>query len=55
MAPEPGNRLIVDCGPVGPEYQPGHSHCDTLSFELSLGGKRVVVVGVANTDGRSPV
>jgi len=43
MAPEPGNRLIVDCGPVGPEYQPGHSHCDTLSFELSLGGKRVVV------------
>jgi len=43
MAPESGNRLIVDCGPVGPEYQPGHSHCDTLSFELSLGGKRVVV------------
>jgi uncharacterized heparinase superfamily protein len=43
MAPEPGNRLIVDCGPVGPDYQTGHSHCDTLSFELSLGGKRVVV------------
>ena len=43
MAPQPGNRLIVDCGPVGPDYQPGHSHCDTLSFELSLGGKRVVV------------
>lgn len=43
MAPEAGNRLIIDCGPVGPDYQPGHSHCDTLSFELSLQGKRVVV------------
>ncbi len=43
MAPRAGDRLIVDCGPVGPDYQPGHSHCDTLSFELSLGGRRVVV------------
>jgi uncharacterized heparinase superfamily protein len=43
MAPREGDRLIVDGGPVGPDYQPGHSHCDTLSFELSLGGRRVVV------------
>lgn len=43
MAPREGDRLIVDCGPVGPDYQPGHSHCDTLSFELSLKGRRVVV------------
>jgi uncharacterized heparinase superfamily protein len=43
MAPQPGDRLIVDCGAVGPDYQPGHSHCDTLSFELSLKGRRVVV------------
>jgi uncharacterized heparinase superfamily protein len=43
MAPREGDRLIVDCGPVGPDYQPGHSHCDTLSFELSLGGRRVIV------------
>lgn len=43
MAPRPGDRLIVDCGPVGPDYQPGHAHCDTLSFELSLGGRRVIV------------
>jgi uncharacterized heparinase superfamily protein len=35
--------MIIDCGPVGPDYQPGHSHCDTLSFELSLGRHRVVV------------
>lgn len=43
MAPRPGDRLIIDCGPVGPDYQPGHAHCDTLSFELSLKGKRVIV------------
>jgi uncharacterized heparinase superfamily protein len=43
MAPSPGDRLFIDCGPVGPDYQPGHSHCDTLSFELSLSGRRVVV------------
>ena len=43
MSPRPGDRLIIDCGPVGPDYQPGHSHCDTLSFELSLQSRRVVV------------
>lgn len=40
--PGSGNRLLVDCGPIGPDYQAGHSHCDTLSFELSLKGRRVV-------------
>ena len=43
MAPKVGDRMIIDCGPVGPDYQLGHSHCDTLSFELSLNGRRVVV------------
>jgi uncharacterized heparinase superfamily protein len=43
MAPSEGNRLFIDCGPVGPDYQLGHSHCDTLSFELSLKGRSVVV------------
>jgi uncharacterized heparinase superfamily protein len=43
MSPTPHDRLIIDCGPVGPDYQPGHSHCDTLSFELSLKGRRVIV------------
>jgi uncharacterized heparinase superfamily protein len=38
-----GDSLIVDCGPIGPDYQPGHAHCDTLSFELCVGGRRVVV------------
>jgi uncharacterized heparinase superfamily protein len=43
MAPSADRRLIVDCGDVGPAYQPGHSHCDALSFELSLKGRRVIV------------
>ena len=43
MAPRSGDRLLVDCGEIGPDYLPGHAHCDTLSFELSLSGQRVVV------------
>jgi len=35
--------LLVDAAPVGPDYLPGHAHADTLSFELSLGGTRVLV------------
>ncbi len=38
-----GDSLIIDCGPVGPDYQPGHAHCDTLSYELHVGGVPVVV------------
>lgn len=34
---------ILDVGPIGPDYLPGHAHADTLSFELSLFGRRVVV------------
>lgn len=37
------NMLIVDCGAVGPDYQPGHAHADTLSFELGIDGRRVIV------------
>ncbi len=36
-------RMIIDCGETGPRYQPGHTHCDTLSYEFSLGQKRVIV------------
>src|SRR5205823_2364247 len=41
--PRSGSCLIFDCGPLGPDYQPGHGHCDVLSYELSLHGQRVVV------------
>lgn len=35
--------VIADIAPIGPDYQPGHAHADTLSFELSLFGERVLV------------
>lgn len=35
--------IIIDCGCIGPDYQPGHAHCDMLSFELALDGRRVFV------------
>lgn len=35
--------LICDCAQVGPRYQPGHAHADTLSFELTLAEQRVLV------------
>jgi uncharacterized heparinase superfamily protein len=35
--------VLVDVAPVGPDYQPGHAHADTLSFELSLHGTRLLV------------
>lgn len=34
---------ILDVGPLGPDYLPGHGHADTLSFELSVDGARVIV------------
>ena len=36
---------ILDVAPIGPDYLPGHAHADTLSFELSLHGTRIVVNG----------
>ena len=35
--------VLIDRAAVGPDYLPGHAHADTLSFELSLFGQRVVV------------
>lgn len=37
------HRLLADVAPVGPDYQPGHAHADTLSCELSLFGQRFFV------------
>lgn len=38
-----GARAILDVAEVGPAYQPGHAHADTLSYELSIFGMRVIV------------
>ena len=35
--------LVCDCAAVGADYLPGHAHADALSFELSLGNRRVFV------------
>lgn len=35
--------ILADVGSVGPDYLPGHAHAGTLSFELSLAGRRVLV------------
>lgn len=37
--------VIADVASVGPDYLPGHAHADTLSFEFSLLGHRLVVNG----------
>ena len=34
---------LLDVAPVGPDYLPGHAHADTLSFELSHAGRRLLV------------
>ena len=38
-----GAVAIIDRAAIGPDYLPGHAHADTLSFELSLFGQRVIV------------
>ena len=35
--------MLIDVAKIGPDYLPGHAHADTLSFELSLYGKRLLV------------
>lgn len=34
---------LLDVAAIGPDYIPGHAHADTLSFELSLFGQRLLV------------
>ena len=35
--------LIIDGGPIGPDYLPAHAHADVFSYELSLKEQRFVV------------
>ncbi len=37
------NMCVIDCGAVSPDYQPGHTHCDLLSYELVIDGQRCIV------------
>lgn len=49
-----GCKALLDVGNVGPAYQPGHAHADTLSFELSLYGQRVFVNSGTAEYGQGP-
>ena len=42
MRTEADDYLICDAGRIGPDYIPGHSHCDIGSFELSIAGQRFI-------------
>jgi uncharacterized heparinase superfamily protein len=35
--------LLIDGGGPSPSYQPGHSHCGLLGFELEVEGRHVIV------------
>jgi len=37
------DKFIIDCGDISPSYQPGHTHCDFLSYELVFDDQPVVV------------
>ena len=40
---------ILDIGPIGASYLAGHAHADTLSFEMSFQGQRIIVNGGTST------
>lgn len=35
--------VLADVAAIGPDYLPGHAHADSLSFEMSLCGRRILV------------
>jgi uncharacterized heparinase superfamily protein len=41
----PNACMFLDVGAIGPDYLPGHAHADSLSFELSVFNRRVIVNG----------
>ncbi|MBD3348763.1 MAG: heparinase [Candidatus Eisenbacteria bacterium] len=44
LVSEDGQTVVLfDAGSIGPDHQPGHGHCDGLSFEVSRRGRRVLV------------
>lgn len=38
-----GDFFLIDCGDIGPSYQPGHTHCDFLSYVLMLDRQWLIV------------
>ena len=48
------HSLIFDHAAIGPDYQPGHAHADTLSVEWSVGTERVLVNSGTSTYASNP-
>lgn len=47
-------ELMLDWGPIGASYQPGHGHCDILSYELDFDDTEFVVdSGISGYEGDS--
>jgi uncharacterized heparinase superfamily protein len=40
---EAGDYLILDAGKTCPDYLPAHAHADSLTYELTIAGQRIVV------------
>lgn len=40
---EGGDSVVFDCGPCGPDDNPGHAHADFLTVEATAGGLRFLV------------
>jgi uncharacterized heparinase superfamily protein len=45
---------LLDVARIAPDYLPGHAHADTLSFELSVKGRRVLVNSGTSVYGSGP-
>ena len=49
-------RVLFDAAPLGPDYLPGHAHCDMLAVLLDFDGKNILtdtgVYEYAETDRR---
>ena len=45
---------LLDTAKIGPDYLPGHAHADTLSFELSVDGRRALVNSGTSVYGVGP-
>jgi len=44
-------ECIVDVGPVGPSYQPGHAHADTFNFVVNVNNQPIIVdTGISTYD-----
>lgn len=47
-------EMVVDTGKIGPDYIPGHAHCDIMSFVLYSKGKPLIVdTGISVYGGNS--